>query len=178
MLTGRGGRAARAWGGARGRGRPAVCGASALRTGRGAGTVTGAGQSLAEGDLISVDGSSGTIYAGAVHVVPPRPGGDLEGLLRRADQVRRLGVRTNADNGRDAALAIQYGAEGVGLCRTEHQFLGERLPLVRRDPLAPHPAEAAAAPGAPAAAPKADLPALRPVTGNRAVAPPPRGAAL
>src|SRR5579862_520738 len=169
IVTVRGGLAAHAAVVARGLGRPAVCGATALRIDRGAGTVTSAGQSLAEGDLISVDGSSGTIYAGAVHVVPPRPGGDLEALLRRADQVRRLGVRTNADNGRDAALAIQYGAEGVGLCRTEHQFLGERLPLVRRYLLATDAEEEAAALVELAAAQKEDFLDLLAVTGNRPV---------
>jgi pyruvate,orthophosphate dikinase len=169
IVTVRGGLAAHAAVVARGLGRPAVCGATALRIDRAAGTVTSAGQSLAEGDLISVDGSSGTIYAGAVHLVPPRPGGDLEALLRRADQVRRLGVRTNADNGRDAALAIQYGAEGVGLCRTEHQFLGERLPLVRRYLLATDPAEEAAALVELAAAQKEDFLDLLAVTGNRPV---------
>jgi pyruvate,orthophosphate dikinase len=85
IVTVRGGLAAHAAVVARGLGRPAVCGATALRIDRAAGTVTSAGQSLAEGDLISVDGSTGTIYAGAVHVVPPRPGSDLEALLRRAN---------------------------------------------------------------------------------------------
>ena len=169
IVTVRGGLAAHAAVVARGLGRPAVCGATALRIDRAAGTVTSAGQSLAEGDLISVDGSSGTIYAGAVHLIPPRPGDDLEALLRRADRVRRLGVRTNADNGRDAALAIQYGAEGVGLCRTEHQFLGERLPLVRRYLLATDVDEEAAALVELAAAQKEDFLDLLAVTGNRPV---------
>ena len=83
--------------------------------------------------------------------------------------MRRLGVRTNADNGRDAALAIQYGAEGVGLCRTEHQFLGERLPLVRRYLLATEAAEEAAALVELAAAQKEDFLDLLAVTGNRPV---------
>ena len=169
IVTVRGGLAAHAAVVARGLGRPAVCGATALRINHAAGTVTSAGLSLAEGDLISVDGSSGIIYAGAVHVVPPRPGGDLEGLLRRADTVRRLGVRANADNGRDAALAIQYGAEGVGLCRTEHQFLGDRLPLVRRYLLATDADEEAAALVELAAAQKEDFLDLLAVTGNRPV---------
>jgi pyruvate, orthophosphate dikinase len=169
IVTVRGGLAAHAAVVARGLGRPAVCGATTLRINHAAGTVTSAGLSLAEGDLISVDGSSGIIYAGAVHVVPPRPGGDLEGLLRRADTVRRLGVRANADNGRDAALAIQYGAEGVGLCRTEHQFLGERLPLVRRYLLATDADEEAAALVELAAAQKEDFLDLLAVTGNRPV---------
>ena len=129
IVTSRGGLAAHAAVVARGLGRPAVCGATALRIDLVNRTITFAGQTVAEGELISVDGSSGMLYTGAVHVVPPRPGGDLEALLRRADGLRRLGVRANADNGRDAALALQYGAEGVGLCRTEHQFLGDRLPL-------------------------------------------------
>jgi pyruvate,orthophosphate dikinase len=169
IVTVRGGLAAHAAVVARGLGRPAVCGATALRINHAAGTVTSAGLSLAEGDLISVDGSSGIIYAGAVHVVPPRPGGDLEGLLRRADTVRRLGVRANADNGRDAALAIQYGAEGVGLCRTEHQFIGERLPVVRRYLLATDADEEAAALVELAAAQKEDFLDLLAVTGNRPV---------
>jgi pyruvate,orthophosphate dikinase len=169
IVTVRGGLAAHAAVVARGLGRPAICGATTLRINYAAGTVTSAGQSLAEGDLISVDGSSGMIYAGAVHVVPPRPGGDLDALLRRADTVRRLGVRTNADNGRDAALAIQYGAEGVGLCRTEHQFLGERLPLVRRYLLATDADEEATALVELAAAQKEDFLDLLAVTGNRPV---------
>ena len=169
IVTMRGGLAAHAAVVARGLGRPAVCGATMLRINPEGRTVTSAGQSLAEGELISVDGSSGIIYAGVVNVVPPRPGSDLEALLRRADQVRRLGVRTNADNGRDAALAIQYGAEGVGLCRTEHQFLGERLPLVRRYLLATDPAEEAAALVELAAAQKEDFLDLLTVTGDRPV---------
>src|SRR4051794_9414314 len=132
IVTSRGGLAAHAAVVARGLGRPAVCGATTLRIDRELRTVTSGDVVLAEGDVLAVDGSSGALYAGAMHVEPPRPGGDLEDLLRRADGLRRLGVRANADNGRDAALALQYGAEGVGLCRTEHQFLGDRLPLVRR----------------------------------------------
>ena len=169
IVTVRGGLAAHAAVVARGLGRPAVCGATALRIHRSEQTVGCAGQSLAEGSLITVDGSSGTIYAGAVHVVPPRPGSDLEALLRHADRVRRLGVRANADNGRDAALAIEYGAEGVGLCRTEHQFLGDRLPLVRRYLLAADAAEEAAALTELAAAQKEDFLDLLAVTAHRPV---------
>jgi pyruvate,orthophosphate dikinase len=169
IVTVRGGLAAHAAVVARGLGRPAVCGATAVRIHRAAGTVAADGQSLAEGELISVDGSSGTVYAGAVHVVPPQPGGDLETLLRHADRVRRLEVRANADNGRDAALAIQHGAEGVGLCRTEHQFLGDRLPLVRRYLLATDPDEEAAALAALAAAQKEDFLDLLAAVGDRPV---------
>jgi pyruvate, orthophosphate dikinase len=169
IVTVRGGLAAHAAVVARGLGRPAVCGATSLGIDRAVRTVTSAGRSLAEGELISVDGSSGTIYAGTVHVVPPRPGDHLESLLRRADQVRRLAVRTNADNGRDAALAIQYGAEGVGLCRTEHQFLGDRLPLVRRYLLAADADEEAEALTELAAAQQEDFLDLLAVTGHRPV---------
>ncbi len=169
IVTVRGGLAAHAAVVARGLGRPAVCGATAIRIDRAGGTVTCAGQSLTEGELISIDGSSGAVYAGAIHVVPPRPGGDLETLLRHADRVRRLGIRANADNGRDAALAIQNGAEGVGLCRTEHQFLGDRLPLVRRYLLAADADEEAAALVELAAAQKEDFLDLLAATGNRPV---------
>lgn len=166
IVTSRGGLAAHAAVVARGLGRPAICGATSLRIDLVNRTITCDGQTIGEGELISVDGSSGTLYMGSVHVVPPRPGGDLEALLRRADGLRRLGVRTNADNGRDAALALQYGAEGVGLCRTEHQFLGARLPVVRRYLLAPDPDEEAVALSELAAAQKEDFLDLLTVTGN------------
>ena len=166
IVTSRGGLAAHAAVVARGLGRPAVCGATGLRIDLVNRTITFDGQTVAEGELISVDGSSGMLYTGAVHVVPPRPGGDLEALLRRADGLRRLGVRANADNGRDAAVALQYGAEGVGLCRTEHQFLGDRLPVVRRYLLATDPDEEALALTELAAAQKEDFLDLLTVTGN------------
>jgi pyruvate, orthophosphate dikinase len=169
VATVRGGLASHAAVVARGLGRPAVCGVTTLRIDQANRTVTCAGRSLAEGELVSVDGSSGTIYPGAMHVVPPRPGGDLEALLSRADKVRRLAVRTNADNGRDAALAIEYGAEGVGLCRTEHQFLGDRLPLVRRYLLAADADAEAAALVELAAAQKEDFLDLLAVTRGRPV---------
>ena len=169
IVTSRGGLAAHAAVVARGLGRPAVCGATGVRIDLVNRTIASDGNTLAEGDLISVDGSGGIIYTGAVHVVPPRPGGDLDALLLRADGLRRLGVRANADNGRDAALALQYGAEGVGLCRTEHQFLGDRLPLVRRFLLATDPDEEAASLVELAAAQKEDFVDLLSVTGNRPV---------
>ena len=169
IVTSRGGLAAHAAVVARGLGRPAVCGATRLEIDRERRVVKCGDTSLAEGEIVSVDGSSGTIYAGAVHVVPPQPGGDLEALLLRADGLRRLGVRANADSGRDAAVALQYGAEGVGLCRTEHQFLGDRLPVVRRYLLAATPDQEAAALIELAAAQKEDFLDLLSVTGNRPV---------
>jgi pyruvate,orthophosphate dikinase len=169
ILTARGGLAAHAAVVARGLGRPAVCGATTLRIDPANHTVSVGERTLVEGDTVSVDGSGGKIYVGAVHVVPPRPGDELEDLLRHADGLRRLGVRANADNGRDAAVAIEYGAEGVGLCRTEHQFLGDRLPLVRRFLLATDPDEEAAALVSLAAAQKEDFLDLLSVTGDRPV---------
>lgn len=169
IVTARGGLSAHAAVVARGLGRPAVCGATSLRLDRAAGTITSGDAVLAEGDVISVDGGTGTVYAGAARVVPPQPGGDLEILLGRADRLRRLGVRANADNGRDAAVALQYGAEGVGLCRTEHQFLGNRLPLVRRFLLATDAADETEALAELAAAQQADFLDLLRVTGHRPV---------
>jgi pyruvate, orthophosphate dikinase len=169
IVTSRGGLAAHAAVVARGLGRPAVCGATGLKIDLARRVVVSGDTTLAEGDSIAVDGSTGILYAGAVHVVPPKPGGDLEALLQRADGLRRLGVRANADNGRDAALALQYGAEGVGLCRTEHQFLGDRLPVVRRFLLAKDADEEAAALVQLAAAQKEDFLDLLSVTGDRPV---------
>jgi len=157
IVTSRGGLAAHAAVVARGLGRPAVCGATNLRIDHANRAVLSAGHALAEGDVVSVDGSTGIVYSGAVNVVPPRPGSDLDSLLGRADGLRRMGVRANADNGRDAALAVQNGAEGIGLCRTEHQFLGDRLPLVRRYLLATDTEEEAEALVALAAAQKEDF---------------------
>jgi pyruvate,orthophosphate dikinase len=169
IVTTRGGLAAHAAVVARGLGRPAVCGASTLRIDLNRRMVSSGGTTLAEGDVVAVDGSTGTLYVGAVHIVPPRPGDDLETLLQRADGLRRLGVRANADNGRDAALALQYGAEGIGLCRTEHQFLGDRLPLVRRYLLATDAEEEASALADLAAAQKEDFLDLLAVMGDRPV---------
>lgn len=169
IVTSRGGLAAHAAVVARGLGRPAVCGATGLRVDLVARTVTAGGETLAEGATISIDGSTGAIYNGAAHVVPPRPGRDLEALLRRADGLRRLGVRANADSGRDAQVALDYGAEGVGLCRTEHQFLGDRLPLVRRYLVATDPDEQAEALVGLEAAQKEDFLDLLTVTGDRPV---------
>jgi len=169
IITVRGGLAAHAAVVARGLGGPAVCGATGLRVDLVARTVTAGGETLAEGAMISLDGSTGRVYSGAVQVVRPRPGGDLEALLRRADGLRRLGVRTNADNGRDARVALDYGAEGVGLCRTEHQFLGDRLPLVRRYLLATEADEQAEALAGLEAAQKEDFLDLLTVMGDRPV---------
>ncbi len=146
ILTARGGLVSHAAVVARGWGKPAVVGAEALRIGERAFSVGDV--VVGEGDWISLDGTSGVVVLGAVELVEAEPPPELETVLGWADEIRgeRLGVRANADNGADAANARRHGAEGIGLCRTEHMFLGEdRLPIVRRMILAGSPeAEASA----------------------------------
>src|SRR6185437_6514424 len=125
---------------ARGWGKPAVVGAEALRFGDR--QVTIGDVTIAEGDWLSLDGTSGTVVAGQVPLTPADPPAEFTTLLGWADAIRagHLDVRANADNGDDAANARRLGAEGIGLCRTEHMFLGEdRLPVVRRMILADSP---------------------------------------
>ena len=90
------------------------------------------GRRLAEGDLLTLDGATGSVILGAVELVPARMNEDLETILAWADSGRRLQVHANADTPEDAAKAREFGAEGIGLCRTEHMFFGEeRLPVVQ-----------------------------------------------
>ncbi len=142
ILTARGGLVSHAAVVARGWGKPAVVGAEALRIGPHSFSV---GDTVVnEGDWISVDGTNGTVVLGQVPVSQGETPPEFETVLGWADQVRagHLGVRANADNGPDAANARRHGAEGIGLCRTEHMFLAEdRLPVVRRMILADTPAE-------------------------------------
>ena len=132
ILTSRGGLVSHAAVVARGMGKPAVCGAAGLvidveqRRARVGDTV------LQAGDVISIDGTTGVVVQGAVEVVVPEPSGPLETVLEWADRFRRLGVRANADTPEDAERAKRFGAEGIGLCRTEHMFMGQRLPVVQR----------------------------------------------
>jgi pyruvate, orthophosphate dikinase len=132
ILTSRGGLVSHAAVVARGMGKPAVCGASALDIDVDGKQVSVDGTTLREGDVISINGTTGDVVVGAVPVVTPEPSGPFGTILEWADEFRRLGVRTNADLPEDAAKARQFGAEGIGLCRTEHMFLGDRLPLVQR----------------------------------------------
>jgi pyruvate, orthophosphate dikinase len=132
VLTSRGGLVSHAAVVARGIGRPAVCGVEALVVGRDGDGAELGGQPLREGDVVSIDGTTGQVVLGAVPVLQPEPPEDLERLLGWADELRRLGVLANADTPEDARAARGLGAEGIGLCRTEHQFLGDRLPLVQR----------------------------------------------
>ncbi|MEV0225646.1 putative PEP-binding protein [Streptomyces sp. NPDC050704] len=140
VLTGSGGIASHAAVVARGAGTPAVCGAEGLRADRTAGTVRIGDRVLREGDPISLDGRTGAVYAGTLSVSVAGPPPELSTLLEWADDMRRLGVRANADTAAEVSTAIALGAAGVGLCRTEHQFLGDRLPLIRRVILAADPA--------------------------------------
>jgi len=125
ILTSEGGKASHAALVARGMGVPAVTGASAVEIDVGAGTVRIGERELHEGDLIAINGSTGAITTDDVPLVEPEVGEDFEQVLRWADEHRRLGVRTNADTPEDAKRARQFGAEGIGLCRTEHMFFGD-----------------------------------------------------
>jgi pyruvate, orthophosphate dikinase len=131
ILTVNGGSASHAAVVARGMGRPAVCGAGDLRIDRESGTLSAGQHVLSVGDVISIDGATGIAYVGELAIERPVPSPSLTTLLGWADDGRRLGVRANADNGPDANVAFDNGAEGIGLCRTEHMFLGDRLPFVR-----------------------------------------------
>ena len=146
ILTARGGLVSHAAVVARGWGKPAVVGAESVRiTGR---SFTAGGVTVDEGDVISIDGTTGKVVLGAVELSDAEPPPEFKIILRWADAVRKgkMAVRANADNGPDAANARQFGAEGIGLCRTEHMFLGDdRLPIVRRMILASSPDEEAAA---------------------------------
>jgi pyruvate, orthophosphate dikinase len=130
ILTSEGGKASHAALVARGMGRPAVTGASAVEVDLQAGKVRVAGRVLEAGDTIAIDGSSGRITTEDVPLVEPRVSTEFRTVLAWCDELRTLGVRANADTPGDVAKAVELGAEGVGLCRTEHMFLGERQPLM------------------------------------------------
>jgi pyruvate,orthophosphate dikinase len=144
ILTSRGGKTSHAAVVARGMGKTCVCGADTIDVDVHSGQFTMDGQMVREGDVISIDGTTGKVYLGAVPVAPSqvvryfetREVGDdvlvaaVHRILSHADGVRRLGVRANADTPEDAARARRFGAAGIGLCRTEHMFLGERRELV------------------------------------------------
>ena len=132
ILTTRGGMTSHAAVVARGMGKPCVSGAGSLRVDYAAGTMIAGGQSFKKGDQITVDGSTGQILAGKVEMVEPQLSGEFSTLIGWADKVRRLGVRANADTPADAKAAVRFGAEGIGLCRTEHMFFeSDRIQAVR-----------------------------------------------
>jgi pyruvate,orthophosphate dikinase len=132
ILTTRGGMTSHAAVVARGMGKPCVSGAGSIRVDYAAKTMTAGSQTLRQGDTITVDGSTGHVLAGAVEMIEPQLSGEFATLIGWADKVRKLGVRANADTPADAKAAVRFGAEGVGLCRTEHMFFEEgRIQAVR-----------------------------------------------
>ena len=117
---------------ARGMGKPCVAGCEGLSIDLDARRIKLGGHELAEEDVITLDGGTGDVIIGEVDLVPPQINEDFETLLGWADEIRPLRVRANADTPEDATKAREFGAEGIGLCRTEHMFMtDERLPAVR-----------------------------------------------
>ncbi|MFE7359151.1 pyruvate, phosphate dikinase [Streptomyces sp. NPDC057543] len=163
ILTSRGGKTSHAAVVARGMGKTCVCGAEELEVDTKRRRMTVGGRVIEEGDVVSIDGSTGKVYLGEVPVVPSPVVEYFEGrmhagaddadelvaavhrIMAYADRVRRLRVRANADNAEDALRARRFGAQGIGLCRTEHMFLGERREMVEKLILADTDAEREAA---------------------------------
>ncbi|BCH60444.1 pyruvate, phosphate dikinase [Agrobacterium vitis] len=132
ILTTRGGMTSHAAVVARGMGIPCVAGAGSMRVDIRNGVLLGVGVKLKKGDIITIDGSSGQVLQGAVPMLQPELSGDFAQLMQWADRTRRMTVRTNADTPGDARAARSFGAEGIGLCRTEHMFFeGERIHVMR-----------------------------------------------
>jgi pyruvate, orthophosphate dikinase len=132
VLTAHGGMTSHAAVVARGMGKPCVAGCEELEIDLDTRTIRLGGRELHEGDTITIDGGTGRVIVGEVLLVPPQINEDFETILGWADEIRRLRVRANADNAEDAAKARDFGAQGIGLCRTEHMFFGdERLPVVQ-----------------------------------------------
>jgi pyruvate,orthophosphate dikinase len=118
---------------ARGMGRPCVCGAGGLRVDYKAGTITAGDVTLRKGEIITIDGGKGEVLAGRVKMRQPELSGDFATVMAWADRARALSVRANADTPRDAKQAVAFGAEGIGLCRTEHMFFEESRILAMRE---------------------------------------------
>jgi pyruvate, orthophosphate dikinase len=132
ILTARGGMTSHAAVVARGMGKPCVCGAGALKIDYKAGTMSAGGKTYKAGDIITIDGASGEVLDGRVPLLKPKLTGDFGTLMGWADAVRRMQVRANAETPNDARTAREFGAEGIGLCRTEHMFFeGERILAMR-----------------------------------------------
>jgi pyruvate,orthophosphate dikinase len=133
VLTARGGMTSHAAVVARGMGKPCVAGCTALEIDYVARTASIGTATLQEGDCVTIDGATGRVMLGEAPTVEPNLGGNVARLLALADEYRRLAVRTNADTPEDAATAREFGAEGIGLCRTEHMFFGEERLLAMRE---------------------------------------------
>ncbi len=132
ILTAQGGKTSHAAVVARGMGKPAVTGVPGLVVDVSTRTALVGEVDISEGDIVTIDGTTGAVYVGEVPVVDPEETPELGTLLAWADEVRTIGVRANADTPQDAARARELGAEGIGLARTEHMFLGERLEIVQK----------------------------------------------
>ena len=132
ILTTRGGMTSHAAVVARGMGKPCVSGAGSIRVDYATQTLTVAGQTLKKGDILTIDGSNGQVLLGEVEMLQPELSGEFATLMGWADKVRRMKVRANAETPLDAKTARNFGAEGIGLCRTEHMFFeGDRIVAVR-----------------------------------------------
>ncbi len=132
ILTSRGGKTSHAAVVARGMGKPCVCGCEDIQIDDRNKVAVIKDHRIVEGDVITIDGASGSVYLGEVPTVAPEFSSDLRTILKWADEIRSLGVRANADTPKDAANAKRMGAEGIGLCRTERMFnAADRLPIVR-----------------------------------------------
>ena len=132
ILTTRGGMTSHAAVVARGMGRACVAGAGDLRVDYGTQTISAKGQVVKAGEIITINGSTGEVMVGEVPTIQPELSGDFGTLMEWADKVRKMGVRANADTPTDAKNARRFGAEGIGLCRTEHMFFeGNRITAVR-----------------------------------------------
>ncbi|RVC52719.1 pyruvate, phosphate dikinase, partial [Mesorhizobium sp. M4B.F.Ca.ET.088.02.2.1] len=132
ILTTRGGMTSHAAVVARGMGKPCVSGAGSLRVDYKAGTLISMGQTFRKGDVITIDGANGQVLKGAVAMLQPELSGDFAAIMEWADAARRMKVRTNAETPLDARMARSFGAEGIGLCRTEHMFFdGDRIVAMR-----------------------------------------------
>ena len=133
ILTARGGMTSHAAVVARGMGKCCVAGCKEITVDEANKTMTVGGKSYHEGDSISLNGTDGNVYVEAIKTLAPELSGDFGQIMEWADEARTLKVRTNADNPRDAKQAVEFGAEGIGLCRTEHMFFeDERIPKIRR----------------------------------------------
>ena len=133
ILTARGGMTSHAAVVARGMGRACVSGASDVRFDEVSGKVFIADQVLVEGDVITIDGTSGEVYAGKVDTIQPKMSGAFASVMGWADEVRRMEVRTNAETPTEARVALDFGAQGIGLCRTEHMFFdADRIIAMRQ----------------------------------------------
>jgi len=133
ILTTRGGMTSHAAVVARGMGKPCVSGAGALRVDYKAGTMLALGRTFKKGDIITIDGASGQILAGRVPMREPSLSGDFSIIMEWADEIRRMKVRANAETPLDARTARKFGAEGIGLCRTEHMFFNDERILAMRE---------------------------------------------